>query len=693
MSASVDKDPAAGADDARSVLASWLDDYAGGRCDRADMQESFLSVCRSNPDAPWDALALLDQYQRRGRIDSALARTLKTDIAQLVFGVANQTDTPRDTTEATLDTTGSRWRKLLAESEDHTREREPPFVDPAQFRRDFEPVTRPPPPIAPVAERPVAEKSVSERPAPAVEKPRASRSAQPTDVLRDRYELIGVLGRGSSGTVYKALDRHRAHLPHASRCVAVKVLKADFKDRPEALAELEREFHQAQSLSHPNVVGIFDLDRDGDTYFIVMEMLEGELLSEILERLDGRPMSRKHALGIISSVGAALAHAHKRDVVHADLKPRNVMITSGGDVRVLDFGFARNRALELHSASSFHDVSVPAPAYASVERVNGSEPDPSDDVYSLACIAYELLSGQHPFGGRSAVLARAHGRPPRRVPGLSRKQSQALNHALLWTRGERRIGVVELLAALGCSNATTQLVPPQSIRSAYDGATSGRRAAGALGLLLLIGAGVGAVIYLEDQRDSSRRETAVEAQTPPAALQQDRETAVPDVSAVEPDEPTPAPQQTQSAPRSQAEQPRKVAAAPAAAAKPPQPKPQANSSAEPASVQFEKDTYVATESDGSVNILVQRSGSTAQPASFRWMLRSNSAEPGTDYAGIGPGTEQIAAGARSANITVPLVSDALVENTEVFLIEIEPAQSGLQLGARSHAAVIVVDDD
>src|SRR5215510_16217278 len=92
MSVSIDKGPADEGEDAKSVLASWLDDYIGGRCDRSDMQESFLSVCRSNPDAPWDALALLDQYQRRGRIDMTLARSLKSDIAQLVFGVANQTD-------------------------------------------------------------------------------------------------------------------------------------------------------------------------------------------------------------------------------------------------------------------------------------------------------------------------------------------------------------------------------------------------------------------------------------------------------------------------------------------------------------------------------------------------------------------------------------------------------------------------
>ncbi len=79
--------------------------------------------------------------------------------------------------------------------------------------------------------------------------------------------------------------------------------------------------------------------------------------------------------------------------------------------------------------------------------------------------------------------------------------------------------------------------------------------------------------------------------------------------------------------------------------------------------------------------------------SFRWSLRANSAEQGTDFAGIGPGTEQIPAGAKSTTLTIPLVSDAIVENTEVFLVEIEPAQSGVTLGERSHAAVIVVDDD
>ncbi|HEV8330862.1 MAG TPA: protein kinase [Steroidobacteraceae bacterium] len=674
MSVSIDKETAEDGD-ARRVLASWLDDYAGGRCDREDMQESFLSVCRSSPDAPWDALALLDQYQRRGKIDAALARTLKADIAQMVFGNANQTGAPpRDPTEATLDTTGSRWRKLVAENEPQTADVEPAFVDPTLFRRDFDPATRPP--TQKIREQ--AQQQAPRRPQP--------RDSAPKDILRDRYELLSILGRGSSGTVYKALDRHRAHLADSARYVAVKVLRIDFQSRPEALTELEREFHQAQSLSHPNIVSVFDLDKDGDTNFVVMELLQGELLADIMLRLRG-PMQREYAMAIISSVGAALAHAHRRDIVHADLKPRNIMITSTGEVRVLDFGFARSRALDLHTASPLDAVPASAPAYASVERVNGSEPHPSDDVYSLACIAYELLSGEHPFGGRSAVLARANGRRPRNVPGLTRKQMQTLNRALLWGRGERKIDVVDLLAGLACAEAPNKLVPPEQL-VAFDGRGRWRRRAlGFLVFLLMVGSATLGFIYLERNPLPIRpgllsahapERTAPEVE-PPAGASAAQDESKGDAKALAGNS---------------------VAAAPVAktpAAKKPveattakRPAPAADG---PVVLEFDKDTYVATESDGSVRIVVERHGAKDRPVTFRWSLRSNSAEMGSDFAGIGPGTETIPAGQNTATLTIPLVSDAVVENTEVFLVEIEPAQSGVTLGERSHAAVIVVDDD
>jgi serine/threonine protein kinase len=719
MSVSIDKDPADEGEDARSVLASWLDDYIGGRCDRADMQESFLSVCRSNPDAPWDALALLDQYQRRGRIDMTLARSLKTDIAQLVFGVANQTEQPPEGSEASPDTTGTRWRKLMAARDAGSDEEEeveepalprapaPSFPDPTLLRRDLDVPTRPPPPLSHASE-----------PAP-------RKSSGSSDILRDRYELIAVLGRGSTGTVYKALDRHRAHLTESARYVAVKVLKVNYHDRPGALVELEREFHQAQLLSHPNVISVFDLDRDGDTYFIVMELLEGELLADVLARLGGKPMPREHALAIISSVGAALAHAHRRDIVHADLKPRNIMITNSGDLRVLDFGFARHRPLDLHSASEMHEAPLPAPAYASVERVNGSEPHPSDDVYSLACIAYELLSGQHPFGGRSAVLARAHGRHPRRIPGLNHRQSHALQRALLWTRGERKIDVVELLTGLGCADARASSIPPEALVPDTD--RSWRARIVAMTVFVLVALVVFAVLYSRlNVPGAATKAPPVEA--PPVAAspterEADRETAsvAPAGAAMQ----NPAAQATNKAtsPPAAKEKPTSaaapkkgdvpaVAARPAASAPTPAARADANQSVDknadkspdksrdksnvpqgPVTIEFDKETYVAGESDGSVRLHVRRNGSTREPVRFRWTLRGNSAEAGVDFAAIGPDIEEIPAGARETTLTIPLVSDAIIENTELFLIEIESMTDGVTLGERSHAAVIIVDDD
>ncbi|WP_129781517.1 protein kinase domain-containing protein [Peristeroidobacter soli] len=765
MSLSIDKDLGEQGENARAVLASWLDDYISGRCDRADMQAQFLSVCRSNPDAPWDALALLDQYQRRGRIDVALARSLKTDIAQLVFGVANQTETKddagrdnQDTTDVTIDTTGSRWRKLMAERDPASINSEPAFVDPSllrrgdeevtTFRRELEePLTRPPPPLKHTDDDTVLARPRREEPThgvhthgPAIERerererPMRSSSVPPpgltSDVLRDRYELTSILGRGSTGTVYKAVDRHRAHLDPTARCVAVKVLKLNYQDRPDELAQLEREFHEAQSLSHPNVVSVFDLDRDGNVYFIVMELLEGELLADILKRLDGQPMARHYALGIISSVGAALAHAHRRGIVHADLKPRNIMITTTGEVRVLDFGFARDRPLELHTASGLNDGPNAAPAYASVERVNGSDPHPSDDVYSLACISYELLSGRHPFGGRSAPLARAHGRAPQRIPGLTGKQQQTLQRALLWTRGERRIDIVELLAGLGCGEAPSRLGSPSELAVPDSSLARWRRAALALTLAFIFAGGMYAVWQYgllpknlanvipvmppiadrELQSEQAGRSTdqvgagdsvgskPVAAVTPPKAEpppSEQRQTA-PSVPVPLPstkqspqvqDEPVEKDQPKQQTSRTQAAPGAAGSSAPVASSA------SSAGATRPVIVEFDKDSYVTSEGDGSVRLIIRRTGSTRRPVTVHWTLRSNSAEMGADFAGIGPGVEVIPAGAREASITVPLVQDSIKETTELFLVELQVNEEGVSLGERSSAAVIIVDDD
>lgn len=712
MSASIDKDPAARGEDARGILAGWLDDYIGGRCDRADMQASFLSVCRSNPEAPWDALALLDQYQRRGRIDAALVRALKADIAHLVFGVAHQaasgdggeTDDTDDVLEPPADARG-----LHDETSD----------DPVTTKTASREVD-----TAPAVRRPDTPHSR-----------RTPRSGGPIvgDVLRKRYELLSIVGHGREGTVYKALDRHRSHLEESARFVAIKILKANHREHPETLAELEQEFHEARALSHPNIARVFDLDREDGFYYIVMDLLEGELLADVLRRLDGQPMQREYAFAMVADIGAALAYAHRQGIVHGNLKPGNVMLTRSGDVRVLNFGFARNRLLELHSTSQPHDPPIPAPAYASIERLGGARPDRGGDVYSLACMAYELLSGRHPFAGRPAVSARAHGRRPERIPGLTRRQWRALRRALSWTREARSIDVAELSAALGGAARSNLPVAPDRIAARP---AAGRRWRMILPVMLIVVAAAAILSYLrldsgtaipEIIRDAvSRLPWPVRPAAEPSAAESTaamRPASAGTDAAPKADSGTGGVQWPGTGDRAAAQAPepgdrtrvaqaaKVVPAGPdtsAAALGDTQSRGEVQTSGEaqpqgevqprtvaagPVSIGFDEDTYVVTESDTAAHLRVRRRGSAREPITFTWNLRGDSAEAGVDFANIGPVTERMPAGVREVTIAVPLVSDAIVENTELFLVEIESVQEGVSLAERSRATVIIVDDD
>src|SRR6202034_401701 len=182
---------------------------------------------------------------------------------------------------------------------------------------------------------------------------------------------------------------------------------------------LGREFHNAQRLSHPNVINVYDIDREGDASFYCMELLDGERLGQLIKRAGGR-LPRRYALAIIRDIGAAIAHAHSRGVVHADLKPHNIMITRIGQVRVLDFGSGVIRAREpwISEMSPDDTYRQATPAYASCEQLEGWSADPRDDIYALSCLAYLLLTGKHPFHMLPSLDARARRLTPRRPAGL-----------------------------------------------------------------------------------------------------------------------------------------------------------------------------------------------------------------------------------------------------------------------------------
>ena len=211
--------------------------------------------------------------------------------------------------------------------------------------------------------------------------------------------------------MFKALDRFRTTLPDTHQYVALKILHAGGDCSEQTLANLRLEFHCGQILSHRNIVNVYELDRDGDVVFFTMELLDGEPLSNVIERLRPATMRKSQAWQLIQQLGAGLAHAHERGVVHGDLKPRNIFITREGELRILDFGAAiASRRSKSRSEHADHAPNSGTPAYASCEQLEGRRADPRDDLYALACICYELLAGTHPFESRPATLARDYRR-------------------------------------------------------------------------------------------------------------------------------------------------------------------------------------------------------------------------------------------------------------------------------------------
>lgn len=270
-------------------------------------------------------------------------------------------------------------------------------------------------------------------------------------VLKGRYELVAELARGGMGIVYKALDRENREFKDRSSYVAIKVLGDEFKRHPLAIKALAREAKKALKLAHPNVVTVYSFARDGGNVFIVMELLEGRSLDQVLksEGASGLPLPR--VKNIVRSLGEALSYAHEQGIVHADFKPSNAFITNDGVVKVLDFGIARAAQSSVKAGDkTMFDVSqlnALSPAYASLEMHNGEPPDVRDDVYSLACVTYELLTGRHPYNRIDAAKARQANLRPVPVRGLPRAQWRALRHALAFQCADRTASVAEFVNA------------------------------------------------------------------------------------------------------------------------------------------------------------------------------------------------------------------------------------------------------
>ena len=211
-------------------------------------------------------------------------------------------------------------------------------------------------------------------------------------LLSGRYELLEKIGDGGMAVVYKGKDRL------LNRYIAIKILRPDFTKDSTFVENFKRESQAAAGLTHPNIVGVYDVGREGNINYIVMELIEGRTLNDIIA--EEAPMDYKRVIDITKQVAAALKVAHKNKIIHRDVKPHNIMITNDGVVKLADFGIAR--AVNDATLSTGSKI-VGSVHYFSPEQARGNYVDERSDIYSLGIVMYEMLTGQVPFDGDNPV--------------------------------------------------------------------------------------------------------------------------------------------------------------------------------------------------------------------------------------------------------------------------------------------------
>jgi len=222
-----------------------------------------------------------------------------------------------------------------------------------------------------------------------------------------RYEVIEEIGRGSMGVVYRARD------PFIDRDVAIKTVpmgySLDSDRRASHLERLRREALAAGRLNHPNIVVVYDVGEEGESFYIAMELLKGRTLDRAIK--ESRIFSLEESADIIAEVASALDHAHSKEVIHRDIKPSNLFLLEDGGIKITDFGIAK---LPLGTLTGEGRI-VGSPSYMSPEQVRGERVGPRSDVFSLGVVLYIILTGKKPYGGGEVpeiVYRIVHEEPP-----------------------------------------------------------------------------------------------------------------------------------------------------------------------------------------------------------------------------------------------------------------------------------------
>lgn len=211
-------------------------------------------------------------------------------------------------------------------------------------------------------------------------------------LIANRYEIIERVGNGGMATVYRAKD----HI--LNRFVAVKILRDEFTTDDEFIRRFRSEAQAVASLTHPNIVGVYDVGNEGNLYYIVMELVQGKTLKEVIQK-EGK-LSWKWSVNVAIQIASALETAHKNNIVHRDIKPHNIIITEEGMAKVTDFGIAK--AVSNSTITAF-GTTIGSVHYFSPEHARGGFTDAKSDLYSLGVVMYEMLTGRVPFDADTPV--------------------------------------------------------------------------------------------------------------------------------------------------------------------------------------------------------------------------------------------------------------------------------------------------
>lgn len=269
--------------------------------------------------------------------------------------------------------------------------------------------------------------------------------------LGGRFDLVEVISEGGTSTVYRAIDRIGLWAREQNPEVAVKVIQPHSKMRQKLAQLLHGEARLLRDFVHRNLVRIYDSDYDGEYHYMVMELLRGRSLAHILADRRGRPLSPSVCFHIVDAVGQGLTHMHSLGIVHGDLKPGNIFMTSTGEIKIVDFGTVLlldgpqgDRATAL-----LDQIGLLTPAYASPEMLMGESRAESDDVYSLAVVAYLGLTGKHPYARWPADEALKANLRPAPATTISPAQWRVLASGLALNRRDRIKTVGEFVQRLG----------------------------------------------------------------------------------------------------------------------------------------------------------------------------------------------------------------------------------------------------